>query len=163
MEPTRKATREVEFLIDRYGDAIAWDLRHLWGLDLVDYFNPEIGRNPEELLNFINGLPRNSRYHTARSLDVDMYRAAEAAGIKAKSSPPAAYELSPEYEMLAISTRVVHNLAFIMSTQNSKKKQTYKAIDLPMPRTAADILRKERQRAAYDHIQSVLRFETPNE
>lgn len=114
-----------------------------------------------ELWGFINQLPRNSRYWSARSQDVELYKMAVARGHKArKSPPPEAYEYSSEQEYLGIVAELLNNLNWLVANKDApkRKRKRYKPLKLPTPQTAAALVRREEARAAHQHLESVVRF-----
>jgi len=116
------------------------------------------------LWHFLDGLPRNSHYWAARSQDVELYKAGQRRGLKArKAPPPEPYEYSPELECLAALFYQIQQLTYVVANQNAKKgrRTKPKLVAWPVPRTAADIVRKEEQRAAHEHLESVIRYGDP--
>ena len=53
-------------LIDQYGDVLIPDLRHEYGLDLRDLFNPEAKLSPRYVLAHIKHLPMDSAFVAER-------------------------------------------------------------------------------------------------
>jgi hypothetical protein len=146
-------------LVERYGDAIEWDLHHYWQLDITDFYN---GRyTPRKLWVFIESLPRNSRYWAARSQDVELYRESVRRGMKSrKSPPPEAYEFSPELEYLGVVAEQLNVISTQIYNRGAKKgrQKRPKPLRLPTPRTAAAMVHQQDRRDAFAHIEAVVRF-----
>jgi len=77
-----------------------------------------------------------------------------------KAPPPEAYEYSLVAERLDIVAEQLNTISYQLYNQNAKKgrQKKVKPLKLPTPVTAASVLRKEEARAAFAHIESVVRF-----
>lgn len=128
-------------------------------MDLVEYFDGS--RTPVELWGFVEQLPRNSRYWAARSQDVELHRASVRRGLRArKAPPPEVYEYSPELECLAALFHQLQQIGHLISQQNAKRghRKRFKPVMWPVPRTAADVVRREDSRRAFETVESSIRF-----
>lgn len=124
-----------------------------------------MGHTPEELHTFIERLPRTSRLHTAMSKDVELYREQlRRTGGKAaarKPDPPELFEYSQETEALGAIFFQLQQIAHILANQNAKKgrRRKFKGVHWPSPRTAAEMARTEDRRAAFRHLEEIVRYE----
>lgn len=128
-------------------------------MDIHDYFDGT--RTPDQLSSFIDQLPRTSRLTAARANDVEMYRAAVDRNGKppgGKPDPPPLYEWSREHEALGAIFYQLQQVAHLIANQNAKNPKKFKGQRWPFPVTAADILRKQRAREAFEEIEGQLKF-----
>lgn len=163
--PTYRQANRLAFLIDRYHDAIEYDLQTFAaGANLGEMWRR---REWRRLLNLIDHLPRWSYYSTAVANDDDH---AEALA-KAQANAPKAEEaedpglpqtlFTPEVGALADLVDAVNRLDFHLVAINSDKGKGPKTPKpYPRPRTALDRARKraEAQRRLRVHQSLVERM-----
>lgn len=109
---------------------------------------------------FLDGLPRDSHYWSARSKDVELYKLSRNSKIKRKSPPPEAYEIGPEVEVMAAlfvqMQQTNHLLSQLPKGRKRGRAKRFKPVKWPMPETAAEILKRQERRAAFEHFESVI-------
>lgn len=146
-------------VIDRYGPAIEWDLRHEWQVDIHEYFRGE--RPWAQLRRFLDGLAPTSRYIIAKRNDPETALATARALREARRSEgrsryrPPAVEWDARAELdAAILDRlgeVVALLSDLPIAGNKRKAKPPKRT--PRPETAIE--RAER-RLSEEHVDEIV-------
>lgn len=149
--PSLDQLRRLLFLVDRYRDAIEFDLRyHLNGLDLTTLWKQ---RRFRFLLNMIDHLPRHSWYTEAVSNDeehAEMLAKADAARTEGNDEPyhPPLHTWSDEVAVLTDILDATRRVGYAIIASNAEKGKAGKPPEpAPRPQTALERLKK---RAKYD-------------
>lgn len=136
-------------------------------MDIVEYFDGR--RTPRELWEFIQRLPKNSRYWAARSVDVEVYewmqKKSRGHADKAKPEKPRAYDYSPELEAIAAVWHELQHVAYQVANKDvpKGKRKRFKPQQWPTPETAADLVRRRDSQKAKRHLQSVVTYVSDEE
>lgn len=142
--PTLQHLQRLCYAVERYHDAIEYDLRAELGVDLDALWR---GRRFRRLLNLIDHLPRHTWYSEAVSTDQEhaemLAKAlAEQGDDGSKHSPPM-HTWSPEVDMLAKVVDAVRSVNHTLAAVNSEKGKAPKPPEPEArPKTALDGIRK---------------------
>lgn len=145
----------IVLLVDRYGEAIEYDLHDHFGLDILDFFRGRYSWRKLRVL--IDQLPPGSAFWAARAGDVEAAEAyiRDRAGEdekKKKPHRPELRDLSPEIQQLiAINDR----LAELSAKQDLTLGHPSARVDVqPRPLFAVDIAKARLERQAVDSLVS---------
>lgn len=125
------ATR-LAWLLDRYGDHIAADLRPS-GIDVHDLWRGRL--TPRELLNLVDHLPRTSHYQDALAQDDEIQDGTVTPPSGQPTGPPLT-EFSPEVEILTAAVDRLGEVANAVIAAAGGKPRPVRP--WPRPVTAAD-------------------------
>lgn len=143
------ATR-LAWLLDRYGDHIAADLR-VRGVDVHDLWRGRL--TPRELLNLVDHLPRTSHYQDALAQDDEVHDGTVTAPSGQPKGPPLT-EYSPEVEALsAVIDRLGEVINAVLAAGGGKPKLVR---PWQRPVTAADRRRAREREAANEALEQQL-------
>lgn len=135
-------------MIDKYGEAIEWDLQTRCGLDLLDFFR---GRHSWRKLEMIlSRLPGSSAYVEARVNDPEVAEHLASQPENDRPRPPALSEFGPDVAMLAnisdLLAVVVANLEALRNVKPGKPRMA------PRPVTGVERARAARARLKHDDL-----------
>lgn len=149
-------------ILDRYSEAIQWDLRALLGIDLIDYFRGE--RTWLELGRFLRELSHveNSHFVVAQANDPEVARAlyerreaqAKLRGSQGRKYRPSAYEWGVVPQLLK---GILDRLGEIEAIEGSRPlpkgtKRLKPPKGFPMPRTAMERIELDARIAYFESL-----------
>lgn len=141
--------------VDRYGEAIEFDLHERFQLDLLDFIRGQYSRR--KLAVLIERLPLASHYWQAKAADPDYAAevlAAEAeakkAGEKSPEHHPPLSEWTPEVGRLADLIDLVQSLLHVTMAANGGSPGN--ATPAARPRTAIDEAKRNAEQAESDSL-----------
>ena len=120
---------------------------------MLDFFRDRL--SAEEVLDYLEHLPRTSAYHSAVANDEDLARQVMASDEvpKASKAPPLT-EFSPEVAALAEIRDVLAQTLNVLVKVNNGKPSPFRPF--PRPETAVDkALKSARDRVRFQHHQSL--------
>lgn len=151
-------------VVDRYGAAIEWDLRHEWQVDIHEYFRGE--RPWRQLIRFLDGLTPTSHYIIAKQNDpvvaIDIahrIRENKLRGGGGKWSPPAiewdthAELLAKVADRLGEAVSILADLPVQTDKHGKPKKRTKPPKQLPRPESAID---RAEQLLSEEHVNEIM-------
>lgn len=129
-------------MVDRYGEAIEYDLHDRFGLDLIDFFRGE--HSWRKLGNLVSRLPVSSAFMEARLNDPEIAEAIlESDGGEGPPPRPSLADYSPE---VAVMSQAVNRLGEVVAaiTWLGGGKPP-RVTPLPTPLTGVDVARARRE------------------
>lgn len=157
--PTFEQARRLAYVVERYTDALEYDLQTIAGVDLGQMWR---SRQWRRLLNLIDHLPRNCWYSESVANDeehakmiAEAMERAKANGEHQPNSGPPMHTWSPEAAILADVVNALRALSVTVAASNGAKGLKEPA-PYPTPKTALDGLQKaayyERRQAAHQAL-----------
>lgn len=142
--PTLQHLQRLCYVIERYHDAVEYDLRAELGVDLDALWR---ARRFRRILNYIDHLPRNTWYSEAVSLDEEhaemLAKALAEQGEDSQKHSPPMHTWTPEVDMLAKVVDAVRSVNHTLAAVNSEKGKAPKAPEPEArPKTATDGIRQ---------------------
>lgn len=143
--PTLQHLQRLCYVVERYHDAIEYDLRAELGVDLDALWR---ARRFRRILNYVDHLPRHTWYSEAVSLDEEhaemLAKALAAQGDDgSKRQAPPMHTWTPEVDMLAKVVDAVRSVNHTLAAVNSEKGKAPKPPEPEArPKTALDGIRQ---------------------